>query len=409
MPLLLDAILWLLNYIIFIEMMLLNLDSIDNSMRTLDVKNLYPHLLTSLQSPRQWRNKDFDFKKLYSQLLTPEIVALLIEIHEHRGQQNPYIASKKKKLSELSKNAKFQSIDASNRLDGYLCEDEKRFRKLVLDKTMPKNRAERSIAGYRDVLNTIHEYYDYLPLNSMTILEFHRDLYKFERPSFGGAFKNSDNSGAEKLADDSNQVISETLQDSEAPHALRNLCDSYSEAFSSKILDPLLVVPVYILDFLCIQPFDFGNFRLSRLISLLLLQKSGFLVGKFISIEKIIIDSQEKYFESLKQSSEGWLEGTNDYLPFVKYMLNVIVSAYRSLSEKIELLVESKGLSKFKRVKEIIRESSGNITKTEIAEQCSDISHITIQRALSELISSGTILKIGGGRYTSYAWNLEKN
>ena len=172
-------------------------------------------------------------------------------------------------------------------------------------------------------------------------------------------------------------------------------------------LDPLLLIPIFILDFLCIHPFNDGNGRMSRLLTLLLLYRSGYIVGKYISIEKLISDTKETYYEALQQSSYNWHEGTNDYAPFVTYMLGVLVAAYRDFESRIELLT-TKGLSKPDRVREIIKNHLGKITKGEIMAKCPDISQITVQRALADLIKSGEILKIGGGRYTSYAWNRER-
>ena len=172
-------------------------------------------------------------------------------------------------------------------------------------------------------------------------------------------------------------------------------------------LDPLLLIPIFILDFLCIHPFNDGNGRMSRLLTLLLLYRSGYIVGKYISIEKLISDTKETYYEVLQASSYNWHEGTNDYAPFVTYMLSVLVAAYRDFESRIELLT-TKGLSKPDRVREIIKNHLGKITKSEIMAKCPDISQITVQRALADLIKSGEILKIGGGRYTSYTWNRER-
>lgn len=184
------------------------------------------------------------------------------------------------------------------------------------------------------------------------------------------------------------------------------LCDALNEALGNEEMDPLLLIPIFILDFLCIHPFNDGNGRMSRLLTLLLLYRSGYIVGKYISIEKIIADGKDTYYEVLQQSSYDWHEGTNDYLPFVRYMLGIIVAAYRDFSTRVELLT-TKGLSKPDRIREVIRGTTGKITKAQIMEKCPDISHITVQRALAEMMSNNEIIKIGGGRYTSYAWNWE--
>ena len=185
------------------------------------------------------------------------------------------------------------------------------------------------------------------------------------------------------------------------------MCNAFEVAMQDAELDPLLLIPIFILDFLCIHPFNDGNGRMSRLLTLLLLYRSGYVVGKYISIEKLISDTKETYYEALQTSSYNWHEGTNDYAPFVTYMLGVLVAAYRDFESRIELLT-TKGLSKPDRVREVIKNHLGKITKSEIMEKCPDISQITVQRALAELLKSGEIIKLGGGRYTSYTWTRER-
>jgi len=347
----------------------------------------------------------FDFKKEYQKLLTPEVVALLSQIHEHKGQQNLFIEAKKDVLAELLEIAKIQSTEASNRIEGIITTDD-RLKKIVRDKTMPKNRSEREIAGYRDVLSTIHDSYDYIPARPGMILQLHRDLYKYSGSAIGGNFKNSDNIIAEELPDGTKRVRFQPVPAWETAEAMTMLCDALNEALGAEEMDPLILIPIFILDFLCIHPFNDGNGRMSRLLTLLLLYRSGYIVGKYISIEKIIADGKDSYYEALQQSSYDWHEGTNDYLPFVRYMLGIIVAAYRDFSTRVELLT-TKGLSKPDRIREVIRGTTGKITKAQIMEKCPDISHITVQRALAEMMSNNEIIKIGGGRYTSYAWNWE--
>ena len=163
---------------------------------------------------------------------------------------------------------------------------------------------------------------------------------------------------------------------------------------------------LFILDFLCIHPFNDGNGRMSRLLTLLLLYKSGFIVGKYISIEKIIEETKETYYEALQDSSIGWHENTNDYKPFVNYMLGVIVAAYREFESRVKLVANAK-LSKPERIREIIKAHIGTITKAELLETNPDISDTTVQRTLAELLKNNEIKKIGGGRYTQYVWNVE--
>ena len=348
----------------------------------------------------------FHYKTEYQKLLTPEIVSYLTQIHEQKGKQSRLSGAQQDVLDELLEIAKIQSTEASNRIEGIITTDD-RLKLLVMNKTTPRSRSEREIAGYRDVLTTIHESYEYIPLRPGMLLQLHRDLYKFSGLSIGGSFKSSDNVITETLPDGTKRVRFQPVPAWETPEAMDSVCASINEALNDPELDDLLLIPLFILDFLCIHPFDDGNGRMSRLLTLLLLYRTGYQIGKYISIEKLIADSKTSYYEALQESSENWHEGSNDYLPFVRYMLGVILAAYREFADRAEIMLEA-GNSKFGRIRRIIRGTTGRITKTEIMAQCPDISQITVQRALKEMIVSGDIIKIGGGRYTSYTWNWEK-
>ncbi len=347
--------------------------------------------------------RSFDYKEEWKKLLTPEIVTYLTQIHEFKGEQTLFIEAKADTLSQLVDIAKIQSTEASNKIEGIYTSDE-RLKALVKDSTRPRTRDEREIAGYRDVLNTIHENHDYIPPKPSIILQLHRDLYKFEGMDIGGRYKTSDNIIEEQDAEGNKSVRFRPMPAWETPEAIEELCQSYDEALNSGNIDALILIPMFVLDFLCVHPFNDGNGRLSRLLTLLLLYRSGYIVGKYISIEKLIEQTKEIYYESLQLSSSGWHENKNDYEPFVKYMLGVIVAAYREFSSRVSLLT-TQGMSKPDRVKEIIRATLGPITKTEILAKCPDISQVTVQRALADLVDKGEIIKLGGGRYTKYIWN----
>ena len=347
--------------------------------------------------------RDFNYKTEYKKLLTPEVVTYLTQIHEYKGQQNLFIEAKADELANLLEIAKIQSTKASNRIEGIITTDD-RLKKIVREKTMPQSRSEKEIAGYRDVLATIHESHDYIPPKPSIILQLHRDLYKYSGKSIGGSFKNTDNVIAEELPDGHQIVRFDPVPAWETLEAITALCSAFETAMRDPELDPLLLIPIFILDFLCIHPFNDGNGRMSRLLMLLLLYRSGYIVGKYISIEKLISDTKETYYESLQASSYNWHEGTNDYAPFVTYMLGVLVAAYRDFERRIDLLT-TKGLSKPDRVREVIKNHLGKITKSEIMAKCPDISQITVQRALADLLKSGEIIKLSGGRYTAYVWN----
>ena len=347
--------------------------------------------------------RSFDYKEEWKKLLTPEIVMYLTQIHEFKGEQTLFIEAKADTLSQLVDIAKIQSIEASNKIEGIYTSDE-RLKALVKDSTRPRTRNEREIAGYRDVLNTIHENHDYIPPKPSIILQLHRDLYKFEGMDIGGRYKTSDNIIEEQDAEGNKSVRFRPMPAWETPEAIEKICQSYDEALNSENIDALIIIPMFVLDFLCVHPFNDGNGRISRLLTLLLLYRSGYIVGKYISIEKLIEQTKEIYYESLQLSSAGWHENKNDYEPFVKYMLGVIVAAYRDFSSRVSLLT-TQGMSKPDRVKEIIRATLRPITKTEILAKCPDISQVTVQRALADLVDKGDIVKLGGGRYTKYIWN----
>lgn len=348
--------------------------------------------------------RNYEQHNQWQKLLTPDIVALLTQIHEFKGEQNLFIEANRDTLTQLVELAKIQSTEASNKIEGIFTSDE-RLKKIVLDKTTPQTRNEQEIAGYRDVLATIHENYEYIPLRPSMILQLHRDLYKFSGMSIGGNYKNSDNVIAETDTEGNRFIRFQPVPAWETPEAIDLACKAYDEAVKQGA-DPLLLVPMFILDFLCIHPFNDGNGRMSRLLTLLLLYRSGYIVGKYISIEKVIEQSKETYYEALQQSSLGWHENENDYAPFVRYMLGTIVAAYRDFSSRVNVLVTS-GMSKPERIRELIKGTFGRITKTEIMEQCPDISQATVQRTLIDLHKSGEIIKLSGGRYTAYIWNRE--
>jgi Fic family protein len=348
--------------------------------------------------------RNYDLQNKWQQLLTPDIVALLTQIHEFKGEQNLFIEANSDTLTQLVEIAKIQSTEASNKIEGIYTSDE-RLKKIVLDKTTPRTRNEQEIAGYRDVLATIHESYEYIPLRPPMILQLHRDLYKFSGMAIGGNYKNSDNVIAETDAEGNRFVRFQPVPAWETAEAIDMACQAYDQAVQAGA-DPLLVIPMFVLDFLCIHPFNDGNGRMSRLLTLLLLYRSGYIVGKYISIEKVIEQSKETYYETLQQSSAGWHENENDYAPFVRYLLGTIVAAYREFSSRVQLLVTS-GMSKPDRIRELIRDTLGKITKREIMEKFPDISQATVQRTLIELQKSNEIIKLSGGRYTAYIWNRE--
>jgi Fic family protein len=345
--------------------------------------------------------KVFDYTNLPNKLLTPDIVSMLTSIHEHKGKQELFIEAHADSLTTLLEIAKIQSTGASNRIEGIHTTD-KRLEELVRDKSSPRNRTEQEIAGYRDVLSTIHESYDYIYPRPNIILQLHKHLYAFSKSAVGGNYKNNDNLIAETDSEGNQKVRFRPVPAYLTANSMENLTEQFSKAMDKGEHDPLLIIPMFILDFLCIHPFNDGNGRMSRLLTLLLFYRTGYIVGKYISIEKLIENSKDTYYEALQISSQGWHDNQNDYLPFVHYYLGVLLKAYREFEERVDYL-KYRELSKPDRIKVVIERKLGKITKREIMELCPDISKVTIERTLTALVKEGFIVKVGAGRAVAYS------
>lgn len=350
---------------------------------------------------------NFDYSRTWQQALTPDVVSLLTLIHEYKGRQVLLEDSKADTLAQLSDVAKIQSTGASNEIAGISASDD-RLKKIVNEKTHPRNKSEQEIAGYRDVLSIIQESYAFLPFKPNIILQLHRKLYRYSGNASSGKFKVTENSVAEVNSFEDKSVRFAIAESRTTPQAIEELCSAYERILKDGDADPLIIIPMAIFDFLRIQPFQEGNGRMSRLLTLLLLYQSGYVVGKYVGVEKFIEQSKETYFEVLQQCSPGWHDNESDYLPFIRYIFGVVLKSYKELFERTELLTK-KGVSKPDRVAAVIKDCSGKITKTEILKQCPDVSEITVQRTLAELLKNEEIIKLGGGRYTQYVWNREKN
>jgi len=349
--------------------------------------------------------RNFDYTTLPAELMNYEVMNLVSAIHEYKGKLEMFIAAKADVLEAMLEVAKIQSTGASNRIEGIYTSDE-RLAALVKAKAEPRNRSEREIAGYREVLSLIHENYDYMVPRTNLILQLHRDLYHFNPASSGGNFKNADNVIAETDVHGNRRVRFKPLAAFETPEAVDRLTNTYIEAIRAEKYDPLLLIPMFILDFLCIHPFNDGNGRMSRLLTLLLLYRSGYIVGKYISVEMIIETTKESYYEVLQDSSTDWIEGQNSYLPFVKYYLEVIFSAYKEFSTRVELM-QDRSLSKPERIRTLFANRLQKLTKRMILEKCPDISMSTVELTLAEMVKEGYIIKTGAGKSTAYIRNTD--
>lgn len=346
--------------------------------------------------------REFSFDDASEVLGDPKIVRALTALYEFRGKQAFYLQTRPDVLESLCEFAKIQSTDASNRIEG-ISTTQKRLSEIVANHAQPKSRDEREIAGYRDVLALIHESHDYMDLTPNVILQLHSILHRHSGHSFAGRWKNSDNAIVERMADGCEFVRFRPVPAVATPHAMERLCDGFNRAMAGGDADPLILISRFVLDFTCIHPFTDGNGRMSRLLTLLLLYRAGFVVGKYVSIEGETNRTRGAYYDALQLSSAGWGEGVNDYGPFTGYTLGVLLAAYRDFESRVELTIGA-GVSKPERVEQVLAASVGKVAKSDIVRECPGISLTTIERTLHDLLAQGKVEKVGAGRATGYVW-----
>ena len=346
--------------------------------------------------------RNFDYEKLMDRTWDNEILSYVAQIHEHKGRQELYIRQKSVELERLIEIAKIQSTESSNRIEGIVTTNA-RLKQLVKDKTTPRNRDEKEILGYRNVLNLVHENYAAIPIRPNYILQMHRDMLKYTSLGYGGNFKTTPNEIGMTLPNGEKAVLFRPLEPYETPDAVLAICESYQRVLDKGIIDPLILIPCFILDFLCIHPFNDGNGRMSRLLTLLLLYRSGYMVGQYISIEKAIADTKESYYDALAVANQGWHTEENDAKPFIKYMLAVILSCYRDFEERINSAQKAGVRStSYDIVKEYTLNKIGTFTKQDALIACPSLGSSSVEAALKKLVADGTIAKMGAGRKTHY-------
>lgn len=343
--------------------------------------------------------RDFDYGKLKDRTWDSEILGYVAQIHEYKGRQELYLKQTPDTLDRLIEIAKIQSTEASNEIEG-IRTTSTRLKQLCADKTTPRNRDEKEIMGYRDVLNTIHESYEYIPVTAGYILQLHRDLYKYSEKGIGGSFKNTQNYITATDAQGNSVVLFTPLPPYETPGAIDAICGSLARALDTQDLDPLILIPIFIHDFLCIHPFNDGNGRMSRLLTTLLLYRSGYVVGKYISLESKIAKNKDLYYDALEQCQQGWHEGTEDPTPFIKYLLGTILAAYREFEERVELVGEK--LSALETVRRAAYGKVGKITKTNLMEFCPTLSKSSVEASIKKLVEKGELVMHGKGPATFY-------
>lgn len=312
-----------------------------------------------------------ELKRRAEKLLNFQTVSMLTKLHEYKIRQNEVVTIRQETKESLADRRMIQSVEAFSAFS-HFATDTDRLKKLALDKTNPKTREEQELAGFRDILRVIDENYAFIPLNSGQILQLHKGFYRFIGSAVGGQFRNT-----EKI------------------NALDELCAQYESAAAEGV-DALLLTPLFLSDFLMLCPFFEGNEPMSGLLALLLFFRAGYFVGKYISIGRKTESTREEYSEWLQSSERG------EDLPFVTYLLQILKAAYEDFFEGIK--VYEAELPKPERVRELIKNTGGSIRKSEILQGCPGVSLVTVQRTLNELVKSGAVEKIGGGRYTQYIW-----
>ncbi len=343
--------------------------------------------------------RTFNYSEIENLKIDNETMRLIAKIQEYKGRQNLFLKQKPESLEKLVEIVKIQSTEASNKIEGIITTST-RIKQLMQSKTTPKTTDEQEIMGYRDILNIIHESHDYIPIKASYILQLHRDLYKYSEKSIGGMFKNTQNVIAQSEDDGTKTVLFTPLAPYETPTAIEFICDEFNKVISQDIVEPLILIPIFIIDFLCIHPFNDGNGRMSRLITTLLLYKSGYEVGKYISLEKKIEVNKSKYYDVLLETDKNWHDGTNNYLPFIKFILGIILSAYRDFEDRISYVEEKQ--SALDIVRNTINKKIGKFTKNDIVELAPNIGRASIENSLKKLVEEGIIIKHGKGKNTFY-------
>ncbi len=342
--------------------------------------------------------RSFNYNKLKDIKWDSEILGLVAQIHEYKGKQILFLKQKPATLEKLVEIAKIQSTESSNKIEGIVT-TATRIKQLCDQKTAPKNRDEEEISGYRDALALIHESYEYIPIKSSYILQLHQILYRYSQRDIGGRFKSTQNYIAEIRETGEQTVRFKPLDPFETPRAIDAICESFNREMDACEIDPLILIPAFIIDFLCIHPFNDGNGRMSRLLTTLLLYRAGYAVGKYVSLESKIEKTKESYYEALEKSDINWNSEDNDITSFIKYILGTILAAYRDFEERVTL---TEGNDSEQLVRNAVNNTIGKFTKSDIMERVPSIGKTSVENALKKLTAEGVIERVGKGKATFY-------
>ena len=343
--------------------------------------------------------RPFNYSEIKNQKWDSGTLGLIAAIYKEAGKQEMYLKQRPEELEKLVEIAKIQSTEASNAIEGIVTTST-RIKQLVKEKTTPKNRDEQEIAGYRDVLNIIHESFDAIPLSQNYILQLHKILYSHMNNPMAGRIKSVQNYITVTYSDNHAETLFTPLAPFETSEALDKICEEYNRVIGNMEVEPLIAIPVFIHDFLCIHPFNDGNGRMSRLLTTLLLYRNGFYVGKYISLEAKIAKNKDLYYDALGRAQIGWHEGKEDVVPFIKYLLGTVLAAYRDFADRFAL-VEVK-LPALETVRRAALNKIGRFTKQDIRELCPSLSISSIEGGLRKLVSAGELKKEGSGKNICY-------
>jgi len=334
--------------------------------------------------------KKFDYSFLDKGLLPANLINITGTIYSLKTGAKIRQEEYERIFTELEKIAVVQSVKSSNAIEGIVTSDE-RIEEIVNQNSKPLNHNENEIAGYRDVLNEIHLHYEDIELSENTILRLHEIMMSYTGTEDAGKYKINENYIVEEDKDGKRKMRFKPLGSKETPEAMEQLILAYHDASNNSNINQLLLIPCFILDFLCIHPFRDGNGRMSRLLTLLLLYKNGFDVGKYISFEEQINNNKSYYYETLKQSSVDWMENKHSYIPFIENFLSTLYMCYKELDKRFSI-VNSKKITKKARIQAVVLNNLTPISKAEICRMLPDVSITTVEAVLGAMVKEGAVV-----------------
>ncbi len=334
-----------------------------------------------------------DSNYLNSQVYSAGDASTLRQLGEYRGRQELFVRQRPEILESLRRAAVIESSESSNRLEG-ITAPEPRIEAIVRRVDEPRDRSEQEIAGYRDALEVIHQSRKEMPFSVGVVRQLHRTIYGY-LPSEGGDWKATDNEIVER--DVSGRIVRTRFKPVGAvatPQAMEDLVGGYRAAIADGKQEPLVVVPLAILDFLCVHPFADGNGRVGRLLTLLLLYHFDYDVGCYVSLERIVEESKETYYEALYASSQRWHEGRHDAHPWLSYFWGVLLRAYREFEGRVGKVGGGRG-AKSEHVRQAVLRRNLPFSISDLERDCPGISRDTIRSVLRKMRDEG-LVRVGG-------------